>query len=210
MRLSPGVGITGGPARRYLAIPGVLHRPDGRRERVEPAQASAQAGSVSAARRANRLVGRSREPGQPRPQERFRRWFTGPVSRGRKRGADGGLRLGKNCVCCVAHLGDDLRGGRHVGFASGHQPQPKQVRMAARLVIAYLVGERHRKSPTLPAQGFSFHCGRTPAGQGPRSCGLPAQPAARPRSFTRRLAHASPAQAELAVQVWKAGVRPCG
>ena len=135
-----------GPGQRYLAAHGVLHRPDGRRQLVEPAQATAQVGSVSAVCRVNRFAGRVGEPGQPRPQECFRGWLAAPVSR-RERGADASFGLGEDGVRCVAHLGDDLRSCRRAGFAPGHHPQPEQVRLAARLVITYLVGESHRASP---------------------------------------------------------------
>jgi len=134
------------PEQRYLAAHGVLHRPDGRCQLVEPAQATAQGGSGSAACRVNRFASRFGEPGQPRPQECFHGWLAAQVSR-RKRGADASFGLGEDGVRCVAHLGDDLRSCRRTGFAPGHHPQPEQVRLAARLVITYLVSESHRTSP---------------------------------------------------------------
>jgi hypothetical protein len=165
-------GVRVGPGRRYLAAHGVLHRPDGRCQLVEPAQASAQGGSVSAVCRVNRFAGRIREPGQPRPQECFRGWLAVPVSR-RKRAADASLGLGEDGVRRVAHLGDDLPAGCGAGLAPGHQPQPEQVRMAARLVITYLVSESHRSS--LPRRHHIPRRSRS-ARQGRTSCCLHAQP----------------------------------
>lgn len=146
MRRATGGGING-PGQRHLAIHGVLHRPDGGRQFVEPAQATPQAWGAAAARGVDRFVGRVREPSQPRPQERLRRWLAAPVSRRGKRAADSRLRLGEDRVRRVAHLGDDLPSCQRVRFALRHRAQPAQVRMAARLLIMYLVGESHDPHP---------------------------------------------------------------
>ena len=50
---------------------GVMDRPDRRGQHVEPVQLLAQLGGVPRPRRADRVVGRGRQPVQPYPQERL-------------------------------------------------------------------------------------------------------------------------------------------
>ncbi len=101
-----------------LDLHSALHCPDGGREGAEPFQVTAQAWSVSAARRVDRFVGRSREPGQPYQQERFFFQLPSAVGLAGERCPAGGLCLGDDRVRCLTHLGGDLPGEHRAGFAA--------------------------------------------------------------------------------------------
>ena len=127
-----------GAGRRCRAAYGVLRRPDRGRHRLEPVQVAAKPRGVTLPGRGDRLLGCPGEPLQPHPQERpGTRIAAVDVS---QRGPAGGPGFSHDSAGCLAHLG---RGRRQLAFAAREHPQPQQVRLAALLMIQYLLGGSH-------------------------------------------------------------------
>ena len=131
----------------------VLHRPDRRRQRLEPAQVTAQLGEVLRPGRGDGVTGRGREPAQPHAQQ------DAGARAAPRHGPDltpRGFGLGQDRVGGVGDLGHGQPRARRLGVVTSEHPQREQVRQATCPVAFCPVGDGHDVR-SLPRFEYSLH-----------------------------------------------------